>query len=203
VSNRQSAELLESRCASQIAVLVIDVQTGLFEADPPPFETAEVIHRINFVTGRARSAGVRVVMVQHDGPPEGDWLVPLSEGWKLHPGLQGGLGDLFIRKSTADAFYGTSLEQELRSRGVQSLILAGYATEFCVDSTLRNAVSKDFEVFVVSDAHTTNDAPAFKASSIRQYFNWVWGETSSTPGIHVLPTAEIRFGTPARVKAGH
>jgi len=189
-----ASDLLVSRNHTEFAVVVIDVQTGLFNTDPPPHEATEVIHRINFVTGRARAAGVRVFTVQHDGPPDGDWLVPFSDSWKLHPDLQRESGDVAIRKTTGDAFYGTDLERQLRSAGVRSLILGGYATEFCVDSTLRNATSKGFEVIVLADAHTTNDAPLLKAATIRQYFNWVWSESSSGGGIRLVNSAEVRFG---------
>ncbi|HZR20744.1 MAG TPA: cysteine hydrolase family protein [Verrucomicrobiae bacterium] len=193
MSTPDAVDLLASRAASQLAVLVIDVQSGLFNTTPPPFEAAEVIHRINFVTGRARSAGVPVFIIQHDGPPEGDWLVPFSDGWQLHPDLNQATDDHFIRKTTADSFYGTNLERRLRSLGVQSLVLTGYATEFCVDATLRNAVSKEFEIFVVADAHTTNDSALLKAAVIRPYFNSVWPESSSARGIHLLNAADVRF----------
>ena len=188
-----AARLLAERDASQVAVVVVDVQTGLFNTEPPPFEGDEVMQRINHVTGRARSAGIPVFLIQHDGPPDGNWLAPFTEGWQLHPDLVQVQGDISIRKTTNDAFYGTDLDRQLRSRGVQSLVLTGYATEFCVDSTLRNAVSRDFEVFVISDAHTTNDASGLPAASIRQYFNWTWSESSSPRGIHLLRAAEVRF----------
>jgi nicotinamidase-related amidase len=201
VSTFDPVQLLAARAASQLAVLVIDVQSGLFNTKPPPFEADEVIHRINFVTGRARSAGVPVFFVQHDGLPEGDWLVPFSDGWQLHADLSQASDDHFIRKTTGDCFYGTNLERQLRGLGVQSLILTGYATEFCVDSTLRNAVSKEFEIFVVADAHTTNDTALLKAAIIRQYFNWVWGESSSARGIHQLNAADVRFSVPNQAVA--
>lgn len=193
MSKVDAAHLLSSRAANQVAVVVVDVQSGLFNTSPPPFEAIEVIHRINLVTTRARAAGSTVFIIQHDGPADGDWLVPFSAGWNLHPELRREPGDLEIRKTTGDAFYGTRLEQELRSRGIRSIVLTGYATEFCIDSTLRNAVSKEFEVFVVSDAHTTNDAPMLKAPAIRQYFNWVWGDSSSAKGIHLVTSGEVQF----------
>lgn len=194
VPKPDTARLLSSRAVTQLGVMVVDVQTGLFSTDPPPFEASGVIQRINQVTAAARLAGIAVVMVQHQGPVDGDWLVPATDSWKLHRDLVVAPGDLSVRKTTGDAFYKTDLEKQLRERGIESLVLAGYATEFCIDSTLRNAVSKEFEVFVVSDAHTTNDAPLLKAHAIRQYFNWVWGDSSSARGIHLLRASEIAFG---------
>ena len=177
-----------------LAVLVIDVQVGLFCASPPPFEAGPVIERINSVSAKARAAAVPIILVQHDGPPEGDWLVPQSPGWQLHPDLQREPGDLILRKTTGDGFYETDLEKTLRRRGIRRLLLMGYATDFCIDATLRNAVSKDFEVLVVSDAHTTDDAPTLKAAEIRAHFNWAWAESSSRRGVHLLNAQQVRFG---------
>jgi len=175
------------------AVLVIDIQVGLFCTERPPDESAEVIARVNEVTNKARAARVPIFFVQNDGPRDGDWLVPHTEDWQLHPDLERRPKEVIIRKTTGDAFYGTGLEQTLRDAGIQSLVLMGYATDFCIDATLRNAVSKDFEVYVVSDGHTTDDALMLKASVLRQYFNWVWGDSPSARGIHLCTAAEIEF----------
>jgi nicotinamidase-related amidase len=177
-----------------LAVLVIDVQVGLFCTDPPPFDADEVICRINSVTAKARAARVPVIFVQNDGPPAGNWLVPHTQDWQLHPDLVRDPGELVIRKTAGDAFYGTVLEKALRAREIQSLILTGYATDFCIDSTLRNAVSKEFEIFIVSDAHTTNDTPALSASLIRNHFNWVWSDIISPRGIQLISASDLVFG---------
>jgi nicotinamidase-related amidase len=176
-----------------IAVVVIDVQVGPFTTKPPPFEAEEVVQRINLVTNKARAAQVPVIFIRHEGPPDPNWLV--RAGWEFHPALQLDPNETVIRKSTADAFHGTDLERVLRSAGVQRLLLMGYATDFCVDATLRNAASKDFEIVVVADAHTTNDTPELKAGAIRNHFNRIWPDGYSSRPIHLLTSAQVRFGS--------
>jgi nicotinamidase-related amidase len=193
VLKSEGGQLLAERSSHELAVLVVDVQAGLFDAQPAPFEAVEVIHRINAVTSRARAANIPVFLVQNDGPAEGDWLRPFTPAWQLHPDLRRESSDFLIRKTTGDAFYGTDLERQLRVRGIKSLVLTGYATEFCIDATLRNAASKEFEVFVVSDAHTTNDAPMVNGSLIRDYFNWVWSDCLSPRGIHLVQATDVDF----------
>jgi len=175
------------------AVLVIDVQAGLFRTEPAAFEAEAVIARINEVTAKARDAGEPVIFIQHDGESNGDYVVPFTEGWKLHPDLVVRPGEPVIRKTTCDAFYGTSLESELRSRGITTLLLMGYATDFCVDTTLRNAVSKDFGIIVVADAHTTTDNPVLTADLVRQHHNWAWANSITKRGVTVLRAAEVSF----------
>jgi nicotinamidase-related amidase len=175
------------------AVLVVDVQAGLFCAEPAPFEAAAVVCRINAVTAQARQAGAPVIFIQHDGEPDSENVVPFTEGWKLHPDLQVRPGELVLRKTTCDAFYGTALESELRTRGITTLLLMGYATDFCVDTTLRSAASKDFAVIVVADAHTTSENPVLSAELVRQHHNWAWANSITRKGVTVLKAAEVHF----------
>ena len=184
---------MEPTPPGKVAVLVVDVQAGLFLTDKPPLESSAVVERINGLTSKARAAGLPVIFIQHDGPEGGNWLAPFSAGWQLHPGLEVSPGDPVIRKTTGDAFYGTPLAQELRSRKVTTVVIVGYATDFCIDATLRSAVSRDLGVILVADAHTTDDGPVLKAGSIREHFNWVWQNSSSRRGIRVLRASEVKF----------
>jgi len=175
------------------AVLVIDVQRGLFCTKPAPFEAEAVVARINTVTEKARQAGVPVIFIQHDGTPGGEDVVPFTDGWKLHPALEVRPGELVIRKTTCDAFCGTTLEAELRSRGITTLVIMGCATDFCVDATLRSAASKDFSVIVVADAHTTSDNPVLKAAVVREHHNWAWANAITWKGVTVIKASEVQF----------
>jgi nicotinamidase-related amidase len=181
------------------AVLVIDVQVGLFCAKPAPLEAEAVIARINAVTAKARQAGALVIVIQHDGGPNDPDLMPFTDGWKLHPNLHNQPDDVTLRKTTCDAFYGTSLEAELRARGITTLVLMGFATDFCVDTTLRSAASKDFAIVVVADAHTTADNPVLRAEQVRQHHNWAWANCITSKGVILLPASEVRFRTSDRV----
>lgn len=178
--------------SSRPAVLVIDVQNGLFKSSPPPFEADLVIDRINGVLDLARLAEVPIFFMQHDGKASEN-VQPFTEGWQLHGRLKALPEDTRIRKTTCDCFYQTPLEDNLRSRGVSALVVMGYATEFCIDATVRNAASKDFELIVVSDAHTTNDSPILKARQVRDHFNWAWPNCASSKHIAALPAAEVNF----------
>jgi nicotinamidase-related amidase len=181
------------------AVLVIDVQRGLFCTKPAPFQAEEVVRRINAITAQARRAGAPVIFIQHDGKAGGEDVVPFTEGWKLHPELVVRPRDLVIRKTTCDAFYGTVLEVKLRSRGIDTLLLTGYATDFCVDATLRSAASKDFAVIVIADAHTTSDNPVLKAEVVRRHHNWAWANAITKRGVAVLKTKEVSLSSGAAV----
>ena len=77
-------------------------------------------------------------------------------------------GDLLLTKRHWGAFAQTSLEQELRSRGVETVILAGIATNIGVESTLREGAGLGFHFVTVEDACSTftTDMQQFAFSSI-------------------------------------
>jgi nicotinamidase-related amidase len=174
------------------ALLIVDVQTGLFRSEAPPFAAGEVLDHINELCSRARQAGALVIFFQHDGTGE-DGVEPGSQGWQLDSRLHVANTDRVLRKTACDAFYKTELEHLLRGAGVETVILAGYATDFCIDATLRNATSRDFEVIVAADAHTTNDGPVIKAEQARRHFNWAWENCTSRKPVRVAPSHTIEF----------
>jgi nicotinamidase-related amidase len=155
------------------ALLVIDMQAGLFVPETPRHDADGTVERINALAAAVRRAGGTVVFVQHDGPP-GDAFEPGNEGWRLLPSLDKQAGDPVVHKRACDAFYETDLGETLRARGSTRLLVTGCATDFCVDTTIRAAASRDYEVVVVEDGHTTADRPHVDALSVMRHHNWVW-----------------------------
>jgi nicotinamidase-related amidase len=60
--------------------------------------------------------------------------------------------DIQIDKVLYSSFVGTDLDAQLKVRGVDTLVVVGFTTECCVDSTVRDAFHRDYNVFVVTDA---------------------------------------------------
>ncbi len=174
------------------ALLVIDVQAALFDSNPPPADGAAVIARINALAERARAARVPVVYIQHerDGTP----LAHGSPGWALAPGLQPAEADVRVRKSTPDSFLNTRLEPLLQELDIQHLVICGYASEFCVDTTTRRALGLGYAVTLAADAHTTHDKPHASGEQIRAHENATLPNlTSFGPQARAVPAAQITF----------
>src|SRR3546814_9524216 len=74
-------------------------------------------------------------------------------------------------KTACDAFLGTRLEEMLRMHGATRLILAGCATDYCVDTTVRAALARGWRTTVPSDGHTTADRPHLSAAKIIEHHN--------------------------------
>lgn len=172
------------------ALIVIDVQRGLFEPEPRPFEAARVVERIDGLAERARAQGVPVIWVQHER--EETPLAHGTDGWQLARGLRTVAGDQYVRKTTPDAFLRTNLQDVLDSFGVRHVVLCGYACEFCVDTTTRRAAALGYAVTLASDAHTTHDKPHAAASAIRAHENATLPDiVSFGPPIEAVPSEGI------------
>ncbi|WP_299022910.1 cysteine hydrolase family protein, partial [uncultured Photobacterium sp.] len=149
--------------------VVIDVQRVLFEGDSQPFAADEVVHNINQLTDKARNSNVPVVFVQHEQP--GTEIEFGSEGWQLQSDLNVLKTDTFIRKTTPDSFLRTNLQDVLSDSGVTNLLVCGYASEFCVDTTIRRAAGLGYSVQLIADAHTTHDKEHATGEQIRTHHN--------------------------------
>lgn len=152
------------------ALLVIDVQRGLFDTAPRPDEADAMVDRINALAARARAAGVPVVFVQHEEPPPSE-LAHGSPGWCLERRLVVESTDAHVRKTTPDSFLRTDLGALLERWGTEQVVVCGYASEFCVDTTTRRAAALGYPVVIAADAHTTHDKPHATAAQIRAHHN--------------------------------
>ena len=131
------------------ALRLIDAQVGFFEGEMPVYEAPAMLDRLMVLAERAREAGVPVVFVRHDAEPSIDGPV--------HPDLGPLPGEIVVAKLTPDSFQGTTLKMKLDELGVTALVVAGFQTELCIDTTVRRAWSLGYEVTLVADAHSTFD----------------------------------------------
>jgi len=174
------------------ALLIIDVQEALFRPEPRPADADIVVERINALARAAREQGASVIFVQH-ASATGD-LAEGSPGWRLLRELDRQSGDYVVGKMTADSFLRTGLAALLEQLGVSSVTICGYASEFCIDTTVRQAAARGYEVVLVSDAHTTHDKPHATAKLIRTHHNMTLPEISSFgPRIIARPSSQVSF----------
>ena len=83
---------------------------------------------------------------------------------------------------------GTQLGKTLKRVAAREIIACGYATEYCVETTVRRAASEKFDVILASDAHTTKDR------QIIAQHNWTLTNLIQPDNpISVLPTGQIAF----------
>lgn len=170
------------------------MQLGSFRPYELRYDTLAVIDRINRLSEAFRKNGDLVIFIQHDGTKENCFL-PGTEDWSLLPELIRGPEDIFVSKTANDSFYKTDLHTILQNRGVKELIVTGCATDFCVDATIKSALTKDYSITVVADGQTTADRPMIPARQVIQYFNWLWSEMTPTQGMIKVEPCHAILGT--------
>jgi nicotinamidase-related amidase len=174
------------------ALVIVDMQVVSF-ADGKQYDIPGVVERINLLSSFVRGAGGLVVFVQHDGT-EAEGLATDTPGWQVLPSIETEPTDLFIRKTKNDAFAGTRLHDALVHARAKTVAFAGWATDYCVDSTVRSAVSRGFRVVVPADAHTVSDREHLSARQIIDHHNRTWAGLIADPAVHVAPTQELLTG---------
>jgi nicotinamidase-related amidase len=144
------------------ALLVIDLQNDYFNDEELARCRADLLDRSNGLVRAAREAGALVVEVQTvHARDKSTWALNMleddqgmaiegSDGARRLDGLLA--PDLCIVKTRDSAFHDTPLEDRLRERGVDRLVLAGVSTESCIAATATDAYARDLRVVLVEDA---------------------------------------------------
>ena len=171
------------------AMIVVDMQVGLRNG-PPKHDLTGVIRRINQASAMVRSRSGRVIWVQHRGQP-GDDFEPGTSGWEILPELNRRVTDVAIHKTLNDPFAGTDLQSVLARMAPDRVLIAGWATDFCVDATVRSAISHGHHVRAIGDGHTLSDRPHLDAASVIRHHNWVWSNLITKNSIRVASADEL------------
>ena len=186
------------------ALLVVDMQNGFchpqgtlaragVDVQAPIAVVPNVVRLVNL----CRSAGVRVIWTQqehrHDDRSKQLHSVPTHLAYLDTRGLTlcgkddpdaGILAELqavmrreddVVHKHKFSAFYCTNLETLLRQLGVRTLLVAGVNTNVCVESTVRDAYARDYDVIVVEECVAGPSQRLHEATleNVRLYFGAV------------------------------
>lgn len=173
---------------ARTALVVVDVQVdfassegviGRYGVDMSPAEVA--IDRIEALIAAARKAGATVAFMRvmtrpetdsnalktwmmRKGTPDGAGICRIGSGGEDYYRVFPEPGDIEVGKLAYSSFHGTDFEQQLRARGIDTLVVTGLTTDCCVDSTTRDAFHRDFHTFVVSDACASFDPGLHEAT---------------------------------------
>ena len=136
------------RGGNKSALIVVDVQVGVMVNS---WDSPRVIGNVAHAVERARTQGVPVIWVQHSDKQ----LLLGSPEWQWVPELVRGEDEPLIHKKFESSFENTTLEEELATRGVSHVVLAGAATNWCIRATAYGALDRGYDLTLVKDAHTT------------------------------------------------
>ena len=139
------------------ALILIDVQQGFDDSGWGHRNNPHAEQIIALLLDHWRRTGRPVIHVRHDSQADGSALRSGTPGNDFKREATPIDGEPIYPKSVNSAFIGTSLEEDLRTRGIATLVIVGLTTNHCVSTTARMAGNLGFETLVVSDATATFD----------------------------------------------
>lgn len=139
------------------ALIVIDVQneyvTGNLPIEYPDIRLS--LRNIGRAIDAAHAQHIPVVIVQNTAPADSQLFAKDTHGWQLHEVVAARARAHYVEKRLPSAFVGTDLEAWLREHRIDTLTVAGYMTQNCVDSTVKQAMHLGFSVECLYDATGT------------------------------------------------
>ena len=150
------------------ALVLVDLQNAVVGMNTAPYASAQVVENSRKLADAFRVHGAPVVYVRVDlndfmklpvDQPHnmGDKpLPPVASEIAASGGFQH--GDILVTKRHWGAFAGTDLEQELKSRGIDTVVLTGISTNAGVESTARQGTGLGFAFVLVEDACSAQSA---------------------------------------------
>src|SRR5215472_12312238 len=193
------------------ALILVDIQNdfcpGGALAVPDGDQIVEVVNRLapsfNFVAATRDWHPPNHISFKKQGGVWPPHCVQGSPGADLHPALDRSGIDLIVRKGYSpdrDTFEGLpavdengeSLDKILKRKGVDSIYVAGLATDYCVKATVLDALKKGFQVFAVTDAmRAVNLQPGDAARALQEM---------AAAGAHLVTSQQV-LTAPANFEA--
>jgi nicotinamidase-related amidase len=187
-------EKLEKIKASETAVVLIEFQNEMLKPGGKNYEWLKPVVDKNNVLGnavdlvnRARAKGITIMYVPiwfatdvcEVGPNAygvGGYVKSVGafkkDTWntKIVDELTPVKGDVIIEgKRAPDAFFSTNLDFVLRAMGIKNVVLAGFVTNICVESTMRSAYERGYNVFTMTDV-TAAGSQAVQDFTVKENF---------------------------------
>jgi nicotinamidase-related amidase len=139
------------------ALILIDVQneyvTGKLPIEYPPLKVS--LLNIGHAIAHAKERGIPIVIVKQMAPETSPIFASGSSGAELHPVVNSIDADLVVEKSLPSALAGTGLGDWLKNQGIETLVVAGFMSQNCVESTIRHAAHEGWQVEYLHDASGT------------------------------------------------
>ena len=169
--------------SSNAALLVVDVQRGLFRRPSAVHNEEALINNIVKLISDAHETKVQVIHVQHFNKAlHGTGLASI----KMHPSIELAENDIVLYKEQTSAFKNTTLTEELEKRNLNKVIVVGLVTQGCIKSTCLEGKELGYDIVLVADGHSNYNQNAEEI--INQ-----WNEKLRKANITVLNTRDIHF----------
>lgn len=150
---------------SESALVLIDCQNTYREGVMQLEGVEEALLEAQKLLEKARQAGIPIIHIQHnagEGSPY-DIKAPIGQIADIVKPID---GEPVITKEFPNSFVQTDLEAQLKKMGCNKLVLAGFMTHMCINSTAHGAFNLGFDVTVVASATATRSLQADQGKAL-------------------------------------
>lgn len=137
------------------ALIVIDVQNEYFTGRLPVSYPSNSFENILKVIDVSKKENIPVIVVQHSSDISNTPFEKGTVGWELHDSIKDLEFEHYVEKTLPSSFVGTDLQEWLENNSIDTLVISGYMTQMCCDTTARYAKHLGYEVEFLSDATGT------------------------------------------------
>jgi nicotinamidase-related amidase len=141
------------------ALIMVDLQNTYREGVMRLKGVEEALVQARLVLDRARALGRPVIHIRHDAGVGSPYDVTAPIGQIADP-VAPIAGETVITKLYPNSFIQTPLDETLKRLGIKDLILTGFMTHACINSTARGAFNLGYAATIVANATATRDLPA-------------------------------------------
>ena len=157
---------------SNIVLMVVDVQNALIMEHP--YNEQRVIENIKKLILTARNNNKEVLYVRHDDG-KGTELEQGTDGWQIYDEISPNAGELIFEKQYNSAFHKTGLREYLESKDIDTIILVGLQTEYCIDATCKSAFDYGYKIIIPEATNTTYDNEYLSGEKLYEFYNYkIW-----------------------------
>ena len=152
---------------SNTVLMVVDVQNRLINEHP--YNEKKVVGNIKKLIEAARNNEKEVIYVRHDDG-EGTELEKGTYGWQIYGEISPNSNEKIFDKKFNSAFIKTGLKEYLESKNIDTIILTGLQTEYCIDATCKSAFEHEYKIIIPEETNTT-----FDNEYLSEFYNYkIW-----------------------------
>lgn len=170
---------------NKIILLVVDVQTALIKKHP--YNEQKVIGNIKELISVARDNEKEVVYIRHDVKRDEE-VEQGTDEWQIYADVAPNSNEIIFEKQYNSAFHKTGLRQYLESKEIDTIILVGLQTEYCIDATCKSAFDYGYKVIIPVETNSTFDNEYLTGDKLYEFYNYnIWNKRFA----NVIPIEDV------------